>query len=440
MPGRTSVHGSRPARPQALQNQAMRRPATALKHCLSVALACGLAAGASAQQVERAFERDLFKTRIEQEIKFRAAAIQVAWAAEALCDVTTQVEPFVLLSLTAVRKPLDDRDMNLFREVTGIDAKWRVVWADEGAPDELKLRDVVTHVNGRPLPGGSTKWEFGALLRGGSVVSNDDQGFWDVMLQARAEAAAGKPMVLTLEGGHKLEVETQKGCAGSVTASSFDNDPDTFWRQGNKRAKIPANAMLEARTTDEFRWLAAFGTYFQASRSSIAAVQKADTMSNGFLAGKILAIMVPGAGMLLTAAEMQAERAIAVDGIVGSADLFANEVVASLGGDPGAGLALTERMRALGMKVDAVLMDEFRRSNAAEHAKRIKAIQLAQAERERAEQRLQDRVQAIAPRLPLPLPLPLPSPAPLPVPAPLPLPLPLPAAAADAPAPAPSGR
>ena len=55
-----------------------------------------------------------------------------------------------------------------------------------------------------------------------------------------AEAAGGKPMTLTLADGRKFDVETQKGCAGSVTASSFDNDPDQFWRQGNARAKIPA--------------------------------------------------------------------------------------------------------------------------------------------------------------------------------------------------------
>lgn len=370
-------------------------------------LAC-LTAARAQPAYDRAFERELYKTRIEQEVRFRAAAIQVAWAAEALCDATTQVEPFVLLSTHAIRRRMDERDMQLLSEVTGIDDKWRVVWADEGAPDELQLRDVVTHVNGRPLPGGGTRFEFGALLRGGSAVSNDDQGFWDAVLKARAEAVAGKPMVLTLEGGRTLEVETQKGCAGSVTASSFDNDPDSFWRLGNQRAKIPANAMIEARTPDEFRWLAAFGTFFQASQASIAAVKMADTVSNGFLAGKILAIMVPGAGTLLTLAEMQAERAITVDGIVGSADLFANEVVASLGGDPGAGLALSERMLALGMKVDVVLMDSFRRSNAAEHARRIRALQTARAERDRAEARaLEESDHAASPRVRVPPPIPL---------------------------------
>ncbi|MDP1901702.1 MAG: hypothetical protein Q8K96_14795 [Rubrivivax sp.] len=348
------------------------------------------AAGAAQAQYDQAFERDLFKTRFEQEVKFRAAAIHVAWGAEALCDATTQIEPFVLLSVYSMRRRLSDADLKLFREVTGMDAKWRVVWADEGAPDELKLRDVVTAVNGRPLPAGGTRMEMAALFRGGSMMSNDDQGFWDVMLQARQEAAAGKPMVLTLEGGRKLEVETQKGCAGSVTASAFDNDPDTFWRQGNKRVKIPANAMIEARSTDEFRWLAAFGTYFQASKTAIAAVQRTEGVSSGFLVGQILSIALPGAGMLLSAAEAQAERAIAVDGIIGGADLFANEVVAALGGDAAAGLHLTQRMLEQGMKVDAVLMDEFRRSNAAEHARRIKLLQAAQAERELAEARAQE--------------------------------------------------
>ncbi len=354
-----------------------------------------------------AFERELFKTRFEQEVKFRAAAIHVAWGAEALCQATTQVEPFVLHSVHALKKRLAEPDLRLFKEVTGMDEHWRVVWADEAAPDELKLGDVVAAVNGRRLPEGGARFELGALFKGGSMVSNDDQGFWDVMLKAREEAAQKQVMSLTLADGRKIDVETQTGCAGSVTASSFDTDPDIFWRQGNRRAKIPANAMLEARSRDELRWLAAFGTFFQASQSAIAAVQKSEGVSTGFLVGKILAVAVPGAGMLLSAAEAQAERAIAVDSIVGSADLFANEVVAALGGDVGAGLRLSERMLALDMKVDAVLMDDFRRSSAAEHVRRIKALQAAQAEHEKTEARAQEKVQSDAQKQPLKMPPPL---------------------------------
>jgi hypothetical protein len=355
-----------------------------LRRVTLAVVALALAAAARAEY-DRAFERELYKTRFEAEVKFRAAAINVAWGAEALCDSTTQIEPFVLLSVHSMRRRLPDGDLKLFREVTGMDGKWRVVWADEAAPDELRVGDVVTAINDRPLPSGGTSFEFSAMFRGGSAVSNDDQGFWDVLLKARQEAATGRPMHVTVEGGRRLEVETQKGCAGSVTASAFDNDPDTFWRQGNKRAKIPANAMIEARDRDEFRWLAAFGTYFQASQSAIAAVQKSEGVSTGFLVGKILSITVPGAGMLLSAAQAQAEQAIAVDSIVASADLFANEVVASLGGDPAAGLRLSLRMLERGMKVDAVLMDDLRRSNSAEHARRIRLLQAAQAEAARAE-------------------------------------------------------
>ena len=171
-------------------------------------------------------------------------------------------------------------------------------------------------------------------------------------------------------------------CCWSTAASAFDADPDVFWRQGNRRVKIPANAMIEARNADEFRWLAAFGTYFQASQNSIAAVQMAESVSAGFTVGKILMLAVPGA----------------VDGIVGSADLFANEVVAALGGDPAAGLRLSERMAAKGMRVDAVMMDAFRRSSAAEHVRRLKALQAAQAERERAQARAEDEAQRQAQR------------------------------------------
>lgn len=351
-----------------------------------------------------AFERELFKTRFEQEVKFRAAAIHVAWGAETLCQATTQIEPFVLWSVHALKKRLSELDLRLFREATGMDGHWRVVWADEGAPDELKTGDLVTSVNGRNLPEGGARFELSALFKGGSVISSDDQGFWDVMLQARAEAAQKQVMSLTLADGRKVEVETQTGCAGSVTASSFDTDPDVFWRQGTQRAKIPANAMLEARSRDELRWLAAFGTFFQASQSAIAAVQKSEGVSKGFLVGKILALAVPGAGMLLSAAEAQAERAITVDSIVGSADLFANEVVAALGGDPGAGLRLSERMAGLGMKADAVLMDPFRRSNSAEHLRRIKAMQALQDEREKAEARAQAKAHAETQNQPLKMP------------------------------------
>ena len=363
---------------------------------LFAAVAAGPVAGQAGD--DRAFERELFKTRFEQEVKFRAATVHVAWAAEALCHATGEIEPFVLLSVHALRRQLADGDLALFRQVTGMDDKWRVVWLDEGAPEALQVGDAVVAVNGRPLPGGDTRIEPGAWFKGGSVLSSDDQGFWDVVQQARREAGAGQGMRITLEDGRTLKVETQTGCAGAVTASAFDADPDVFWRQGNRRVKIPANAMIEARNADEFRWLAAFGTYFQASQNSIAAVQMAESVSAGFTVGKILMLAVPGAGMLLSAAEAQAEKAIAVDGIVGSADLFANEVVAALGGDPAAGLRLSERMAAKGMRVDAVMMDAFRRSSAAEHVRRLKALQAAQAERERAQARAEDEAQRQAQR------------------------------------------
>jgi hypothetical protein len=379
---------------------------TRLRRLRALAIGAACLAGTAlcpmqgAAQGDRAFERELFKTRFEHEVKFRAAAIEVAWSAEPLCDNTTQVEPFVLLSVHALRRKLSAPDLALFREVTGMDERWRVVWMDEGAPDEMQLRDVVVAINGRPLPGAGTRFEMGAIFRGASVLSVDDQGFWDVVLQARAEAKAGKPFTVTLEGGKVLTVDTQTGCAGSVTASAFDADADIFWRQGTQRAKIPANAMIEARSSDEFRWLAAFGTYFQASKTAMEKVQQSEGRSTGFMVGKILTMTVPGAGMLLSAVEAQAEKSLAVDSIVSSADLFANEVVASLGGDPAAGLKLSERMAGLGMKVDAVMMDDFRRSNAAEHVRRIKAIQAEQAAREKAAEEAREALQ----RQPLPPP------------------------------------
>ncbi len=373
---------------------------------LSLAL---LLAPALAQQAvaydPKDFKRVVYKTRFEREVEFRAAAIQVAWSAELLCDATTEIEPFVLWSLGTVGRSLDADELALYGEVTGMDEQWRVAWLDEGAPDALNMGDVVLAVNGRELPKGGTRFDLGALLRGALPLSNDEQPFWDVMLLARAEARAGKPMTLTLKDGRILPVDTQTGCAGSVTASGFDHEPDRFQRNGAVRVKIPANAMLEARARDEFRWLAAFGTYFQASENALGKARDSAHVATAFVVGKILAAVVPGAGMLLTAAEQQAERSIAVDSVVGAADLFANEVVAAMGGDANAGWRLNERFAELGLSVDALHMDALRLSNAKEHAQRLLALQAAQARAAADAEAAQGRAQEQARRQPLVLPV-----------------------------------
>ena len=379
-----------------------------MPHLLALVL-CLLVAPTLAQQAvaydPKDFKRVVYKTRFEREVQFRAAAIQVAWSAELLCDATTEIEPFVLWSLGTIGRRLDAEDLALYADVTGMDEQWRVAWLDEGAPDALRVGDVVVAVNGRELPQGGTRFDLGALWRGASPLSNDEQPFWDVMLLARDEAKAGKPMSVTLKDGRSLPVDTQTGCAGSVTASGFDHEPDRFQRNGAVRVKIPANAMLEARARDEFRWLAAFGTYFQASEKALGKARDSASVATAFIVGKILSAAVPGAGMLLSAAEQQAERAIAVDSVVGSADLFANEVVAAMGGDANAGWRLNQRFADLGLSVDALQMDVLRLANAREHAERLVALQAAQAraaqETEAAERRSQEQAQ----RQPLSLPV-----------------------------------
>jgi hypothetical protein len=363
-----------------------------LAAAVCTALLAPLAAMAQAIPVVQTgdFEIDLYKTRFEHEVAFRAAAIQVAWSAENLCDNLTEIEPFVLWSVHALKKSMSTRDLEYLRRGTGMDERWRVVWIDEGAPDELRLGDVAVAINDRPLPGGAARLDPGAWFKGGSVVASDDQAFWDVLLKAREQAAEGTLMTISLADGRTLKVQTQTGCAGSVVGSAFDASPDQFGLQGNERVKIPGNAMLAARTRDEFRWLAAFGTCFQASRAAISHARRAEDLGNAFVVGKVLTMMLPGAGMLLTAVEAQAERALVVDSSVGRADLFANEVVAAMGSDPYAGLALSEQLAAAGAKVDVVMMNEFRRSNAAEHARRLIAIEAAQA-KARAEAELAER-------------------------------------------------
>lgn len=109
----------------------------------SAALGLTACAVAPAQDCDFAFERELYKSRFEHEVQFRAAAIHVAWGAEPLCDQTTQIEPFVLPSLQALRHRMSDDARRVFTAVTGMDEQWRVVWVDEAAPEALKVEAVL---------------------------------------------------------------------------------------------------------------------------------------------------------------------------------------------------------------------------------------------------------------------------------------------------------
>lgn len=347
----------------------------------ATALWAGALAGPAAAQSTgaQAFERDLLKSRFEQEIRFRAAAIQVAWGAETLCDHTTEIEPFVLWSLHAAGRRPSSAQAALLREATGMDDRWRLAWLDESMPEDVHVGDVVVAINDRPLPAAGTSFSLGNVFTGRSIVSGDDSAFREVIGKARDEAVDRSTMRLRLADGRTVEAPTQTGCAGVVTASAFDPDPGKFWRDGTLRAKIPANALFEARSADEFRWLAAFGVFFQARIEAHDKAQAADSVGNAFTVGRILTALVPGAGMLLSAAEAQAQRSVAVDGIVGRADLFANEVVVALGGDPAAGLAFAKRIRDQGVKADVFELGDFRLSSMEEHVRRLRELQKASA-------------------------------------------------------------
>ena len=341
---------------------------------LGLALLLGVAPALQAGEASDKFDRQRFKDGLAHEIAFREAAIHVAWSAEPLCDDTTEIEPFVLWSTLGVKKGLSAHQQRLFTQATGMDEHWRIAWLDEAAPDELQFGQRVLAVNRRPLPAPGARVEPGAVFRGGATWSVDDAAFWQVMHQARDEANAGSSMTVTLEDGREVRVPTQTGCAGTVTASAFDDEPANFLRLEGRRSKIPGNALWAARSRDEWRWLAAFGTYFLASEASILRQRASDNAGNAFLVGKVLALAVPGGSTLLAAVEAQTQRTIQVDGLVGGADLFANEVVMAMGGDPSAGLKLSDRLKAQGQRADVMTMSDFRRSNVEIHLQRLAEI------------------------------------------------------------------
>ena len=363
------------------------------------------------------FDRQRFKIALAQELAFREAALHVAWGAEPLCDDTTEIEPLVLWSVRSMRNSLSAHQQTLFTQATGMDEHWRIAWLDEGAADALKVGQRVLAINQRLLPAPGVKVELTALLRGGAAMTADDEAFWAVLHQARDEANHGSVMTLTLDGGREVRVATQTGCAGTVTASAFDNEPQNFQRQDGRRSKIPGNALLEANSTDERRWLAAFGTYFLASEGAILRQRSADSTANAFLIGKVLSLAVPGAGTVLSALEAQAQRTIQVDGLVGGADLFANEVVLALGGDPSVGIQLSDRLQAKGIAADVLVMSPFRRSNAELHLRQLREIDEARRKADLAAELKAEAAQApggSAATAPAPAPAPAPTPAPAP--------------------------
>ena len=351
---------------------------------LWAALMSGLVGAAAAGEFSDEFDRQRFKSAYQHEIGFREAALHVAWGAEPLCDDTTEIEPCVLWSLGGVRQSLSAQHRLLFTQATGMDEHWRIAWLDESAPDELKLGQRVLAINQRPLPPPGAKLELSAVFRGGATMSVDDQGFWDVLHKAREEANAESSMSITLDNGRQIKVPTQTGCAGTVTATAFDDEPQNFLRQEGRRSKLPGNAMLQAHTRDERRWLAAFGTYFLASERSILRQRSSDSMGSAFLIGKVLSITVPGMSTVLSAMEAQTQRGIQVDGLVGGADLFANEVVLAMGGDPAVGLRLSDRLQRLGLAADVIVMSPFRRSNVELHLRQLKLIESARLQAEQA--------------------------------------------------------
>ncbi len=357
----------------------LRAGLTALLGCAAL-----LMPAARAGEFSDEFDRQRFKSAFAHEIAFREAALHVAWGAEPLCDDTTEIEPLLLWSVRSLRNGLSAHQQTLFTQATGMDEHWRIAWLDEGAADELKVGQRVLAVNRRLLPAPGIKLELTALLRGGAAMTADDEAFWAVLHQARDEASNGSAMTITLDGGREVRLATQTGCAGTVTASAFDNEPQNFQRQDGRRSKIPGNALLEAQSTDERRWLAAFGTYFLASEGGVLRQRSSDSTANAFMIGKVLALAVPGAGTLLAALEAQTQHTIQVDGLVGGADLFANEVVLAMGGDPSVGMQLSDRLQAKGIAADVLVMSAFRRSNAEQHLRQLRAIAEARRKADQA--------------------------------------------------------
>lgn len=328
-------------------------PLAGLLRPLCLGLAVPLLAGCASWKLDKTVAADpgyvaVLPERIERVRAMHRAVYEVAVFAVDRCARKTTMEPLALLTMGqmyGVTDPKEKAKVAAYWKVGGFDERWHVLWAGEGV--DLAPGDEVVTINGKSLENNRTN----ALVGEAPLVA-----YFNAAYRARSAAEDGKPFVVRRADGREVTVPARPACLTMLYAMPTA-EPSGFSQLLNGTVVVlPPNAINAARSEDERRYLAAIAVYLTGS-----------PQANGRRWGKVAALVgtiavgVVAAPVLVTVGNFPIAAGIDKvfsSGMTEEAALFATEVVADMGGSPGAGLALVERLQAKRLEADRVLLDE----------------------------------------------------------------------------------
>lgn len=295
-------------------------------------------------QVQRV-AREVAKSR-----EFQQAVFEVSTFAVDRCALKVRREPFALMTVGNLVGFYDEKKIAAYWHAAGFDETWRVLWAADGSG--LRPGQRVMAINGNAIENNKS-WQGEAPLA----------PYFTYTSRARDAAGEGRPYEITLEDGRTLTVAAQPACRTLVWSMPVVEDDASFEVSPGVHGAtvLPPNALHEARSADELRYLAALAVYYTASESGAARARGGRMLMGLGALGAFGAIATaPLVGIVanpLIAATVNSGAGALTRGSEGAqAAAFASKVVADMGGDASAGLALAERIEARAIKAPGVAL------------------------------------------------------------------------------------
>lgn len=284
---------------------------------------------------------------IERAARYQQAVHEVSTFAADRCPQQAAREPFMLLTLGHMGRHYGMERYAAYWEAGGFDEHLRVLWATPGSG--LRRGERVLRINDIDIGPGDIP-----LAR-----------YLDATSRARDAALEGKPYRVTLEDGRTVDVPVRKACRTLTHAMPLfeANDQVEVTPALHGAIVLPRNAIHEARTEDEYRYLAGVAVYLSASEAARNRRRGGLAMQAGALVGitaLIVAMPVVGivANPVVSAVTNQGANALQRAGMSVQAAVFASRIVADMGGDALAGLALVGRLQASGLAAPSVLLTQ----------------------------------------------------------------------------------
>lgn len=303
------------------------------------------------------------KERIAHTREFQRAVYDVAVFAVDRCARTTTMEPLALLTMGEMFRVTDAKEkakVAAYWHAGGFDERWYVLWAGESTG--LAPGDEIVSINGKTLENNRTN-----ALAGEAPLAK----YVSAAYSGRAAAEDGKPFVVRRADGREFTLPMKPACLTMVYSMPAVEGHGLSQLLFLKLVVLPSNAVQQAQTVDELRYLAAISVYLTAS-------PEANGRRWGGVAAALgtVAVAAAVAPALLTIGNVPLAaglQKVFSSGMTENAALFATQVVADMGGSPRAGLDLVARLEAKKLEADRVLLDEQSKAKVAALAAHIEA-------------------------------------------------------------------